>query len=160
MQIKIAQPPDWQEYKEIRLESLKESPQAFGGTFANESSQTDDQWKERITDNRRFFVLAQEGGATIGITGAKKVGDTDWTIVAVYLTPESRGKGYSKQLLSSVLQELKSRGAKLVTLTVNTEQKSAIKLYQGLGFQITDTLKDEKLGDGLLHDEYVMEMNM
>jgi RimJ/RimL family protein N-acetyltransferase len=157
MEIKIAQPSDWQKYKEIRLKSLKESPQAFGGSFDNESQQSDDEWREKIIKSNRFFVLAEEEGIVAGVAGAKQIDADNGIIIAVYLVPEARGKGYSKEILSIVLQELENRKAKIVTLTVNTKQEAAVRAYKALGFQIIKTNVDEKLGDGLLHDEYVME---
>ncbi|MDP2719736.1 MAG: GNAT family N-acetyltransferase [Dehalococcoidia bacterium] len=49
--------------------------------------------------------------------------------------PESRGKGIGKWVLSNGLTRLKSRGALLVELTVDSRNKAARSLYRTAGFK-------------------------
>jgi len=43
-----------------------------------------------------------------------------------------------------------------LVLRVNLKQHPAVKLYKSFGFAITETIKDQMMGDGELHDEYEM----
>ena len=42
---------DWELYKNLRLRSLQESPEAFGSTYERESEFTDERWRDRVDAN-------------------------------------------------------------------------------------------------------------
>jgi len=113
-----------------------------------------------LTDTLRLFAFAYDEQNISGIVGAIKIKDNIWNIIAMYMAPEQRGQKHSGNLLDFLLQQLTNQAAAKACLRVNVEQKAAIQLYKSCGFQITETLKNELLGDGLLHDEYVMEKNL
>lgn len=50
MDVKIISLPleRWKEYKEIRLESLKDSPASFEASFEELSEYPDEKWKEAV----------------------------------------------------------------------------------------------------------------
>ena len=50
--------------------------------------------------------------------------------------PDYRGKGLGKQVLLAGLSLLKSRGLGHVDLTVDSENKAALALYESLGFAV------------------------
>lgn len=41
---------DWRDYRNMRLRALRDSPDAFGSTYAAEAVRTDDAWKSRIAE--------------------------------------------------------------------------------------------------------------
>jgi RimJ/RimL family protein N-acetyltransferase len=56
------------------------------------------------------------------------------------------------------LEEIqKSKDVVKIKLTVNPEQKAAVKLYQKSGFKIIGRLEKELLIDGRFYDELIME---
>ncbi|HEX9058661.1 MAG TPA: GNAT family N-acetyltransferase [Clostridia bacterium] len=148
---------DWQKYKSIRLQALKDTPQAFGQTYDDAAKKTDSHWKEVLSQENRFFVITEINGEAVSVAGAKQIADDTWFIIAVYTKPEFRGKGIAKETMRTVLDELKKRKIKKAELWVNVDQEAAIALYKNLGFSIVKTISDQKMGDGLLHEEYVME---
>jgi GNAT superfamily N-acetyltransferase len=77
-------------------------------------------------------------------------------IVAMYVTPDWRGRGVSSLLMHAILDVLKQVGIRRVNLGVNVEQTAALRLYQRFGFSI---VRSDKLllGDGLVHEDYWME---
>jgi len=48
-QIKLLKPSDWVMWKTIRLEALKNHPEAFGSSFEEEHERTDADWKNSLT---------------------------------------------------------------------------------------------------------------
>jgi Acetyltransferases len=155
---------DWQKYKKIRLAALKNDPQAFSSFYGAECKLGDEEWCERVAsgrckNNKKLFIgVCDEKNNFVAIGGAFTREDArEWNIVAVYVTPECRGRGIGKILLLGILDELKKRGGveKLV-LRVNLKQRPAVKLYKSFGFAIVETIKDQMMGDGELHDEYEM----
>lgn len=56
------------------------------------------------------------------------------------ISREFRSRGLGKTMLQLILNALKSRGVRTVTLQVSCENLPAMSLYQKTGFQITETL--------------------
>jgi len=109
---------DWQKYKKIRLEALKNDPQAFSSFYGAECKRTDEEWRERLASglckkNKKIFIgVFDQANNFVAIGGAFTKDDTrEWNIVAVYATPECRGRGIGKILLLAIIDELKNAAA-------------------------------------------------
>ncbi len=148
---------DWQKLRDIRLVALKTDPQAFGGNFDEEVDRQELEWRKRLENPDRFSVAIEENDILVSLAGAlKDKEDGKWMLVAVYTRPEARGRGYSQELTQFVIEEVKRRGVSEIKLTVNVDQKDAVHVYKKTGFKIMETKRGEKMGDGKLHDEYLM----
>jgi ribosomal protein S18 acetylase RimI-like enzyme len=155
---------DWQKYKKIRLEALKNDPQAFSSFFGAECKLGDEEWQERLASglckkNKKIFIgVFDETNNFVAIGGAFTREDArEWCVVAVYVAPECRRRGIGKVLLSAIIAELKKiGGVEKLVLRVNRKQRPAVKLYKSFGFAIEETIKDQIMGDGEFHDEYEM----
>lgn len=158
----IKLPPErWKDYRSLRLRALKDDPQAFGRSYAEEASYSDEKWQEKTNDT---VLFASDGKNLIGVMGTYQ-SDVDKenktaNVFGVYVAPEFRGKGISKMLMQALIDELKSNTSiSKLKLKVNKNQLSAVKLYEAFGFK---TIKEEKalLGDGNYYDEYLMEKDL
>jgi ribosomal protein S18 acetylase RimI-like enzyme len=157
MNTRIVTPNDWKKFREIRLAGLRTDPQAFGGNLTEEAERKEPEWRRRLESPDRFFIAAEENDAFISMAGSKQVGDKSWILVAVHTLPQARGRKIAQKLIGEVINECRKRGADRMELMVNTDQKDAVHIYEKAGFKIIKTLQDEKMGDGNLHDEFVME---
>jgi ribosomal protein S18 acetylase RimI-like enzyme len=163
IQIIKLQPDQWQMYRDLRLKALKEEPQAYLSTYAENSTKPDNYWKERLIDvdkGRNWLVFAKSGDILVGMMGAfKKQDETEdiVNIIAVYVVSEARGRGISKLLLEKLISEI-SQDIKIkkIKLSVNSKQIPALKLYESFGFKITGE-EYTKLGDGKYYTELFME---
>lgn len=154
-------PDQWAAYKDIRMESLMNEPQAFFSTYVESAKKPDSFWQERLAEaqdgNESWLYFAKDGEKIIGIIGAyvkdnKEVAE----IVSVYVNGDARGQGVSKMLMNKILQVLSEKDSiKTVRLAVNVDQTPALNLYKSYGFQITEK-KNILMGDGKYHDEYIM----
>jgi ribosomal protein S18 acetylase RimI-like enzyme len=155
-------PEQWQRYREIRLEALREEPQAFGSSYAEMEQRSDTYWQERLADAAQGetsrLLFAQEGERLIGMIGAfYDETQENAHIISVYVSKAARGKGVGKALMASILSELgKKAGMRNVVLGVNQEQTAAVALYRQFGFEVASEL-EEVQGDGKEHRGYVME---
>ena len=72
-------------------------------------------------------------------------------LYSLAVKPEYRGRGYSKQLLGKSLEALRQQNILMIYLEVETENRTAIGLYQSLGFAPVKLLKDyyQPTRDGL-----------
>ena len=154
----------WVEYKALRLEALRDAPQAFGSSYATSVLHPDDDWIERLREverGRSLLLFAEREGRLVGMIGAFwGTEDTEpdtAMIVSVYVRPACRGQGVSNQLLVSALHALGSvQGITRGQLTVNPMQQAALGLYRRHGFAVVRSIRSE-MGDGIEYDELVME---
>ena len=58
-------PDDWEAFREIRLRSLADSPDAFGSTLEREQEFTEDDWRRRLSGP----VYAVTGPAPVAVGG-------------------------------------------------------------------------------------------
>ena len=150
---------NWEKFREIRLEALRNETIAFGSSYEEEVDRPEALWKERI----KGAVFAFSGEKIIGLMSYK---DEDRIktkhksgIYSVYVKPEYRNKGIGKKILTEVLRLIKeNKDIKKVNLTVNPAQLSAIKLYESFGFKTVGKLSKELLIDGKFYDELLMEL--
>lgn len=153
---------DWEKVKNLRLEALKKDPQAFGSTYESELERTDEEWMEKLEKTlgenpSEILVIAKDGDIYVGMIGAFPKDAKTWNIKAVYVKPGYRGKGVSRKLVEEILRQIdEKKDVEATQLMVNAQQEAAVRLYQSYGFDIVETAKDQKLGDGNIYDEYVM----
>ena len=155
----------WQRYREIRLESLREEPQAFGSSYVDMEQRPPAYWQGRLTEAARaeksWLLFAQEGEQLIGMIGAfyDEMQETA-DIISVYVSKTERGKGVGKALMEGILSEIgKKKGIRKAALGVNQEQAAAVGLYRRFGFEVTDE-REEIQGDGKKHRGYWMEKRL
>ncbi len=165
VQIVRLMPEEWRRYREIRLESLREEPQAFGSSSAVMAEKPETYWQGRLAEamqgEKSWLLFAQEGEHVIGMIGAFcDEAQVFATIVSVYVSKEARGKGTGKILMEGILSEIgKKESIRKVILGVNQKQKAAVELYRRFGFSVTGE-REEVQGDGKSHRGYVMEKEL
>jgi len=148
---------DWELFRNIRLTSLQTDPQAFGGNFAQMSEENEESWRKRLSNPDLIYFAAEEKSAFVAIVGAKKESDKIWHIISVYTSPEARGHGLAKKLILQTIDEITKAGVNTIQLMVNADQENALALYTKLGFRIIQRMKDQKMGDRMTHNQYLME---
>lgn len=162
--IKISKllPAEWQEYKNLRLEALREDPLAFGASYAEALKRDDNHWQKRSHGPEGIILIARNNGKAIAMAGAYREEGEKLSHIAyvwgVYVNAVYRGQGIGRKLLENLFKEIdKIGGIEKINLNVNTTQQSAVRLYEKLGFQIVGTLYKELKVDGKYFDEHVME---
>lgn len=85
-------------------------------------------------NTKRFFALVAEDHGIRGyaICGVKR---GEGHLRAIYVDPESTGKGYGSALVKRALKEFRKRGAKLVRLETMVQNKGSQRFYKRHGFR-------------------------
>ncbi len=91
--------------------------------------------KRCLESPNREQYLAVLNNQMIGIGSVNLEGE-DVSIFGLGLIPEYRGKGYGKELLSLIIDNLLQRGRADITIEVNSDNTNALRLYQISGFHI------------------------
>ena len=136
------EPKDWNKYREIRLEALKEEPRAFNSAFEETKAFPQSHWEEALTDINSIFVFAKCDDKVIGLMHLTLNELDEPSYVAVihsaYVNKDYRGLGAGRMLLEYLINEIKDNPKiKTLKLWVKESQIPAIKLYESFGFEHT-----------------------
>jgi ribosomal protein S18 acetylase RimI-like enzyme len=148
----------WMEYRDLRLESLKSDPAAFGNSYEEEKDMTEDEWKRRIKN--ALFALSKDRlvGMIVVVFRARAKTKHVADLFGVYVNKEYRNRGIGKKLIEGALKIIKRNlNVTKIKLTVNPEQSSAVRLYERFGFESVGRLKTELKVHGRFYDEIIME---
>ena len=140
MEIVKLRPEEWREYKALRLEGLKNDPQAFGSSYEKQSQNPDEYWEDRLAKCEgpgQWLLFAREDGKLIGLVGAFVQEDsTIADIISMYVTPKHRGKGIARRLMEAILAAVKEQPEiSVARLEVVEDQLAPLRLYESVGFQ-------------------------
>lgn len=140
-------PTDGAALKTTRLAALADAPFAFGSTYAEEVTQSDDDWMERArlgaTGNRRSMFLARIDRRVVGLAGGYREDDRSPAVelVSMWTSPEVRRSGAGRLLVSAVVRWAVDTEATSVGLWVIRGNDPAQRLYEAMGFQVTGDFK-------------------
>jgi len=156
-------PPEWQKYRDIRLQALQDAPDAFGSTWAAEAAQADEHWSARTvaaaSSNTDRALFAVNGEVVCGLVWCKlsaaEPGVAD--IYQMWVAPTARGMGAGRALLDHALAWAKNRGAQRVRLGVTVADSPAMQLYRSHGFAPVGEPEPLRAGSALMAQ--AMELN-
>ena len=132
---------DWAVFREIRLRSLLDSPDAFGSTYGEESSQTERAWRDWAAGRWRggvaavFAGRAEDGTAVGTATGAEYDAEPGLGhVYAMWVAPDARTAGVGRALLDAVETWAHGRACRRLTLRVTESNAAARAFYDACGF--------------------------
>jgi len=138
--LETLQPEHWALYRELRLSSLLDSPDAFGSTHALEASRALELWQSRLAaaaaSGSDLPLLARVVERPAGLCWAKKDG-VDASVVNVFqmwVVPAYRRMGIGQSLLQRSIEWARSVGATEVRLGAALADSPAYRLYTRNGF--------------------------
>ncbi len=155
---------DLDEYFEIRLKALQVSPAAFLSSYEEEKLKGKGYFETYLsnTDHNRVIlaaVLQNKIAATIGLYKEDKIKNQHKAqIWGMFVDPIHRGTGIGSQLLDFAINFAKNNmNAETLSLSVESSNKSAIKLYESRGFKLWGTEpKAIKIGNQFLDDNHMV----
>lgn len=121
----------------IRLESLRDTPEAYGSTYEDSARWTPRQW--RTVAARWNYYLAERGGAVVGMASGgfnDAHPGTHW-LYGMFVTPSARGTGVAAQLVEAVSAWARADGASALHLHVTESVSRARAFYEKVGFHAT-----------------------
>lgn len=90
--------------------------------------------REELENTWAFWLTAMVGETLAGYIGIQ-FGLDGGDIVTIATSPEMRGKGVAKLLVSAAVERLKEKNLGYLTLEVRPSNEAAIGLYQSFGFR-------------------------
>jgi len=162
--IRRLRPEDAAALKPLRLQSLRDQPDAYHST-AEEWDLPLDRYADMIGENPTFAAFAESrmvGMAVLGVTARPRMQTKHkCEIWLVYVDPSVRGRGIARGLVEACIAEARRLGFEAVLLTASTHLTHVVKLYESLGFAIFGTERGMvKMADGRLIDDHLMELRL
>lgn len=150
--------------RQLRLDALRETPEAFGSSYEEEHTLT-------LADIRAWIVPADDSAmfgafvdrALAGIVGVARQRKLKMRhkaqIWSVYVAPEMRGHGLARLLLRAAIDHAAAmHGVRTVLLSVTANNTAACRLYASLGFEQYGHEQEALCVNGTLYDELLMAL--
>jgi RimJ/RimL family protein N-acetyltransferase len=150
-------PGDAALYRSIRLEGLKESPEAFGSTFDAEFTKPLAWFFDRLSSSTVFAAIRDAkilGVAGFAIRPEEKEAHKG-LLWGMYVRPDARGAGLARRLVDAVIAHARSH-VELIQLSVVVGNEQARRLYARLGFVEYGIEKNSLKYCGRYYDEILM----
>lgn len=132
-------PEDWRIYKELRLESLRDSPDAFCSAYQDELQQEDDAWQQALDLSRNseaFLPLVAElNGMAVGLARAEVYsGEDEARIYQLWVVPGVRGMGAGHCLLQRIICWARDLRLDALILGVIVSNNDGLHWCKDMGF--------------------------
>jgi ribosomal protein S18 acetylase RimI-like enzyme len=137
MTIERLSPDDWKRLRDLRLEALRDSPDAFGSTLYEAESRTEADWRAQLDSIATFVAVLK--GHDIGMArGAPHDSDPlSAFLLSMWVAPHFRRQRTGRQLVQCVIGWARSAGFSALVLDVADDNLPAIALYSRMGFEPT-----------------------
>ena len=132
-EIRLLGPDDWRTWREIRLRSLADAPDAFSSTLERERAFDEAVWRQRLES---VSVVVTVGGEPVALGGGFRVREGWMQVIAMWTDPAYRRRGLSLAVLDVVVAAARAEGLRLV-LDVAQGNPGARAVYEGYGFEAT-----------------------
>lgn len=162
-------PDRWEEYRDLWLEALQQTPEAFAADYETQKNVPDSVWKERLREvvkgQDAMMVFAKQNTKLVGMIGAYFDDNPKFqhiaTIWGAYVKPEYRKQGVATRMAEILFAMIGDRKEikKIKTYSI-TNGHLAVNVYQHFGFDIIGVSKAElRIGESFF-DVYIMEKTL
>jgi ribosomal protein S18 acetylase RimI-like enzyme len=144
-------------FRQIRLEALKNEPNAFASRYEDWDRFPDAEWRKRMTIP--IFVAFAEK-QPVGLMALKQLQPPKMKhrakLEMVYVLKRFRGAGLAGELLCEVVRYAEQHGMKQIELGVREDRAGSIRFYRRAGFVEIGTVPQGYLEDGVAFKEILM----
>jgi RimJ/RimL family protein N-acetyltransferase len=148
-------PDQWEEFRDIRLQMLADTPIAFGETLEHAQAATETSWLARVKratqPDRTAVAAVDDDDRWIGTMSAYLSEPGVATVAAVWVAPEHRGAttGVTDQLMDAITTWARDTAhASALRLAVHEDNTRANAYFERVGFHPTGETQTYELEPG------------
>ena len=135
IEVNILSKNEWERLRTIRIRALRENPEAFGADLNEVETRLKEDWLRDYA--KEDYLVASINGVDVGMLYIEVLtgdhGATCW-IGGCWTDPVHRGKGVMRALFNYINEKAIDKNWIRQGLGVWTDNYSAIKAYENLGF--------------------------
>src|SRR5262245_28572808 len=151
-------------FKEVRFRALRDTPNAFGSTYAMECQFSDADWIQRAirwNGETGIGFLAMDGGVPCGLAGSllDQEDARRAHLLSMWTAPTHRRRGVGGRLVNEIISWARQRGARVMRLMVTSQNEPAILFYERLGFVRTGRSEPYPNDASLIEHEMVRPLS-
>lgn len=160
--IRVLTPADAESFRDLRLNALKNNPEAFSANYEDFANTSLESVRERIHNTDDSIILgAFINDVLIGMIGfvRERSGKLNHkgNIWGTYVSQEFRGQGIGSKLLNeTILRAKKVKGLSQINLGVITFNEAAKRMYETHGFKSYGIEINSMQYNGKYFDEELM----
>jgi GNAT superfamily N-acetyltransferase len=128
--------------------------QRLGGSFEADVARDLESAIDRGWPQRGAVWIVEHGGEIAGSLALTVESDEPVRIRWFLLAPSLRGTGLGRHLLAELVAEADEAGYEAICLVTFSDLHTAGHLYRSLGFEITESHRDDRWGRPLLLQRY------
>jgi len=116
--------------RDLRLQAMSDSPDAFGSTYQRELARTTLDWQRWLSPGITFLLA--HNGRSVGLV-AGKLDPIDAHVVhlmAMWVHPEVRGSGGADALVTALVKWAQAQAATMICLDVIKSNIRATRFYE------------------------------
>jgi ribosomal protein S18 acetylase RimI-like enzyme len=153
--IRVLQEDDWHSYREVRLAALRESPEAFLATYAEEAEQPEQYWRNCVVQAHR--LLALRDGEPVGVASVEMIDGAPQSanFYDLWVTPEARNTGVASRLVQIAIDQAIQDGCTNLYYWVSTENGRAIGFAINAGFRLTSERRTSRIENREFGDQEI-----
>jgi GNAT superfamily N-acetyltransferase len=127
-------PEEWRLWRDMRLRSLREVPDAFISTHDHEARFDEETWRCRLDGTDGPAVVAYVDEQPVGMGAGRIYEPGRIEVFAMWTDPDWRGHGVGPRVLDHVVGWARDRGLQ-PDLRVADDNPSARRVYEQYGFR-------------------------
>lgn len=138
IKVRALEEEDWEQFRDVRLKALHDSPEAFVAKAAQEATLEEEVWHSRMRRARR--IIAETDGVAVGVVSLGQ-GDPELSITGelfgLWVAPQGRGTGVAWKLVEAGAGQALADGHRNVGFWVGTSNGRAVAFASSFGFRPT-----------------------
>ena len=132
MDIARISPDEWERFRAVRLESLSDSPTAFGSRYEDWLDASEVRWRARLTEVP-LTLIAHDGVEDVGVVSGQSDGECWAEMISMWVDPSARGTGTADDLITAMVGWATGQG-RSTYLMVRSDNPRARAAYERAGF--------------------------
>ena len=128
-------------YRKVRLEALRDSPEAFATSYESALERNEESWIAQADtsaegdDRATFLVLTNE--EPVGMAAVYRDAEDDATgeLIQMWVSPAYRGSSLATDLLQHVFTWAAEQGSETIRAEVTDGNTRALRFYERQGFR-------------------------
>ncbi len=160
--IRRLMPADWAAFRDIRLDSLRTAPEAFGSTHDEWAAKSERDIRDWLTQMHCFAKT--DAGRCLSVGAWHPIGGPVTHhrahVIAVFTRSTARGQGLFSAVMQAIEADIRAHAMRQIELDVSVINTVAHAAYLRAGFRDIAILPDALCHGGVYADQIVMHKRL